>query len=261
MDTRVASSEANSALAKALFVVDVLLSEGRPLPLADIARRLGVPRQTTHRLIGQLEASGLVRREPARQYYGLGPRLLGLSIEVLRSAWQSGPVRAIMAELVERVGETCNLGVLDRDTVVYIERVECDWPLRVQLRPGSRVPLHATAIGKLLVAHLPSRARRRILAAVPLTRYTAKTLTEPDALERQMREIRKQGYSVNDEENLDGIIGLAVPVADAEGKAIAGLSLHAPSVRMSLAQARTNLPDFRRAAAKIEAQIALMSGR
>lgn len=259
MDTRVAPSEANSALAKALSVVDVLLSEGRPLPLAEIARRLGVPRQTTHRLVNQLEASGLLRREPARQYYGLGPRLLGLGVEVLRSAWQSGPVRAIMAELVERVGETCNLGVLDRDTVVYIERVECDWPLRVQLRPGSRVPLHATAIGKLLVANLPSRARRRILAAVPLTRYTANTLTDPDTLERQMREIRKQGYSLNDEENLDGVIGLAVPVEAGEGKVIAGLSLHAPSLRMSLVQARAHLSELRRAAAKIEAQVALMS--
>ena len=83
-----------------------------------------------------------------------------------------------MTELVETIGETCNIGILDNNDVLYLERVECAWPLRMQLQPGSRVPPHCTGIGKMLLASLESRARKRLVSNLPLKRYTEKTITD-----------------------------------------------------------------------------------
>ena len=257
-ETLTPRSDSHSALGKALGILEVLLAQGEPLPMADVARRLGLPRQTAHRLLRQLEANGLVRREAARAYYSVGPRFLKLGLGALRSAWQSGPVHAILTRLVTHTRETCNLGVLDGDSVLYVDRVESNWPLRVDLHPGSRVPFHATAIGKLLVAYLPSRNRKRLLHAQPLARYTDHTLTDPAELEVEMKIIRRSGYAVNQEENVDGAVGVAVPIRNG-GKVVAGLSLHAPLIRMSLETAKASLPHVIDAARRIEQQIAWMT--
>ena len=141
-----------SALAKSMAVLDLVAAEGRPLGLVEVTERLGLSKPTVHRIMRQLEDEGLLRREPLRERYSVGPRLCTLSINALSSAVQGGAVHAILADLVGRIGETCNIGVLDRTEVVYVDRVECDWPLRLQLAPNSRVPTYCTANGKLLLA-------------------------------------------------------------------------------------------------------------
>ncbi len=252
-------ADVHSALGKALCILEVLLVQAEPVPMADIARRLNLPRQTAHRLLGQLEAEGLVRREAARSYYSVGPRFLKLGLEAMRSAWQAGPIHDILTELVSHTGETCNLGVFDRAHVLYVDRVESDWPLKIDLHPGSRVPFHATAIGKLLVAHLPSRTRKRLLHARPLTRYTDQTVIDPARLEAQLKTIRRSGYAVNREEHIAGAMGLAVPVRNSDKRVVAGLSVHAPLVRMSVDTALDLLPPVTDAARRIEQQIAWMT--
>ena len=175
---------------------------------------------------------------------------------VLLRCTRTAPMQAILEDLVGEVGETCNVGVLDRDRVVYIARVECDWPLRLQVGVGSRVPIHATAIGKLLLAHLPSRTRRRIIEARPLEQFTDKTLINAEGLESQLATIRRQGYAANDEENMVGMMGFAVPINDPQGRVAAGVALHAPKARMTVAAAEAHLAAFQRAAGRLETFIA-----
>jgi IclR family acetate operon transcriptional repressor len=249
------NKESGSALQKATLVLDVLLDSQRPESLADISARLDLPRQTVHRVVRQLEELDLVRRDFARDHYFVGARMIQLSVNALRAAARLAPVHAVLNQLVEDIGETCNVGVLERDEVVYIDRVECDWPLRLQLSAGSRVPVHATAIGKLLVAHLPSRTRKHILETVTLQGFTENTLVTPDALEEEFKRIRRDGYATNNEENLAGLIALAVPIYDGEGRVIAGLAVHAPVARMDLEQAAEQLPLLRSVAAKLQREI------
>lgn len=246
----------NSALRKALAVVDCVLAEPAPATLSVIARRLGLPRQSVHRLLRQLEAEGVLLRTVDPEGYAPGPRLAALALDVVRARAASAPVRAVLSGLVAAVGETCNVGVLDRDRVLYVERVECDWPLRAQLAAGDRVPVHATAIGKLLLAHLPARQRTRLLGTLDLARYTPRTVTDREALAAQLTRIRRQGYSVNDEENTEGLIGIAVPVRDPRGRVVAGLSLHAPAARLSLVRAAALRDTLDRAAAALAREIA-----
>jgi len=248
--------ESGSALQKATLVLDVLLDSEHPKSLADISAKLDLPRQTVHRVVRQLEEMDLIRRDFSRDHYYVGARMISLSINALRSAARLAPIHAVLRKLVEEIGETCNIGVLERDEIVYIDRVECDWPLRLQLGAGSRVPMHATAIGKLLLAHLPSRTRKRIMEAAPLVGYTDNTLTIPARLEDELKTIRREGFATNNEENLLGLIALAVPIYDGDGRVVAGLAVHAPAARMDLNGCEEQLPLLRSVAAKLQREIA-----
>jgi len=237
-----------SALAKALMVLEVLLEEGGPLSLADIAARTDLPRPSVQRLIKQLEDQALIHRRPGGDGCDVGPRLIDLGTRALAAGARVAPFRRVLENLVARLGETCNLGVLVRDEVVYIERVECDWPLRIQYHVGSRVPLHATGIGKLLLAHLAARERRRLLRVLPLTRLTDNTITDPDRLEEELATIRRQGFAANNGENTPGLMGLAVPIRDGRGRVVAGLAVHAPEARLPMAKAMEHLSALHQAA-------------
>lgn len=243
--------ERGSALDKALAVLEAVIAQPRPVGLPDLTAELGLPRQTVHRVVQQLEGNGLLQRDPARDRYAVGPRLTRLALGAINASHQNGPMRAVLQDLVAEIGETCNVGMLDGHQVLYIDRVECDWPLRVQLQAGSHVPAHCTAIGKLLLAHLPVRARRRILEVAPLARFTEQTVTNPQAFEGALAEIRAQGYSANNQEYNLGMIALAVPVRDADGRVVAALAVHAPAARLSLDGALAHLPALEAAAARL----------
>ena len=250
----------HSALGKALQVLEVFLQDGAPLPLAELARRLDLPRQTVHRLVRQLVEEGLLQRDLEKDSYAVGPRLMGLATDTIRAAWQPGPLRAILASLVAEIEETCNLGVLDGDRVRYVDRVECNWPIRAQLSAGDQVPIHATAIGKLLLAYLPSRPRKRLLAAISMPSLARNTITTTERMEAELLSVRKLGYAMNNEENADGLVGIAVPILDDARRAVAGLALHAPTSRVAHADLPRFVDPLRRAAGRIEEQIGLMRG-
>lgn len=245
----------STPLARAFRLLEIVVDAQSPLAVAELAGRAGIPKPTVHRLVNHLIAEGLLRSDSVHRGLVPGPRFAGLFCKAHAASWVGGPIRTLMEALVAEIRETCNLGVLDRDAVLYIERVECDWPIRIQLGAGSRVPLHATAIGKLLMAHLQTTARRRLLANIPLAALTANTLTDADGLERAFAEIRRCGYALNDAENTDGVIGLAVPVKSPDGRVVAGLSVHAPTTRLDLDGARALLPRFQAAGAAMGAQL------
>jgi DNA-binding IclR family transcriptional regulator len=232
-------------------LLELVTEAETPPSVADLAEVSGIPAPSAHRLVSHLVALGMVRVDPFTHGLVSGPRLWGLFTHAQAGSWAGGPVRAIMQRLVGDIEETCNLGVFDRDAVLYIERVECDWPIRFQLAAGSRIALHASAIGKLLMAHLPAAARRTLLASLPKPALTTNTLTSMAELDRAFAQIRKSGYAVNNSESVDGLIGLAVPVKTRKGRVVAGLSVHAPLPRFDLERAISHLPRFQQAALEI----------
>ena len=163
--------------------------------------------------------------------------------------------RAILEELVEEVGETCNITIPNGNTVLYLDRVETAWPLRIQLGAGSRVPLYASASGKLFLSAMPKRSRDRFLTQTPLIAHTSHTLTDAKRLNNEFNAIRERGYSIDNEEYLPGICCIAVPVRNADGKVVAGLAVQAPTTRMRPEQGLDYLPALRQAAEAITATI------
>ena len=235
------------ATLRALAVLEALAAAERPAALGELTAMVRLPKPTLYRMLGMLQAAGLVMREPGARRYAPGPRLAALGRSIMLNASLRGERRAILARLVEELGETCNFTMLDGPQVVYVDRVETAWPLRMTLTSGSRVPLHCTASGKLLLALLPKAARERLVAQLPLTRFTESTLTEPKRLYAELNRIRANRYATDNEEFHAGLVCVAVPVA-ADRRACAALAVHAPASRMPLERALGHLPLLRRAA-------------
>lgn len=244
------NGDRNSALRKALTVLDLFARESRPLSAPAIGERLDLSRQAVHRILRQLEENELIQRAPDDRYM-LAGRARRLALDIISASHISGAVRAILYRVVSRVNETCNVGMLDGYEQVYLDRVECNWPLRVPLRPGSRVPSHCTAIGKLLLAYLPARQRDRLLTAMPRSRYTPHTITERGAFEAHLADIRAQGYSINNQEDSLGLIAIAVPIRNRSGRVFAGLGVHGPEARFSIPSAKAHLPFLTSAAEEL----------
>jgi DNA-binding IclR family transcriptional regulator len=240
-----------SATLRALAVIETIARAGGPSTLTDIMAATGLPKPTAHRILTLLEGAGMLAREPKGKRYAPGARLSALSLDVLsNTAWRA-PRHAILQSLVNDIGETCNLTMLDGTEVVYLDRVEAAWPLRLHFQSGSRVPAHCSASGKLLLALMPTRTRQRIVGTLPLQRFTPYTITTPGALEEALRRIRKDNVSTDNEEYLAGTVCVAVPVENKERRVPAALAVHAPTTRMTLALALRHLPELRRAAAQL----------
>jgi len=237
-----------SAIERTLAILEAMAVAPGPRAASDVAAALGVPKPTVHRICLMLEREGFLRREPDAKRFTVGPRMTRLAQGGLKASARLGARHAILENLSREIRETCNLGILDDRSVVYIDRVEADWPLRLHFEAGSRVDPHCTAMGKLFLAHLPEGERKRLLGALPLARYTAKTITNRNALDRELDRIRRSGYSTDDEEFLMGVVCLAAPITDAKGAVIAAVALQAPRARMSLRDAQRHLPRLKRAA-------------
>jgi DNA-binding IclR family transcriptional regulator len=204
-----------------------------------------------HRLLGQLEEAGLVRREPARERYSIGPRQSRLALASLCSKNQSAPIRALLQDLVDDVKETCNIGVLDDLDYVYTERIECKWPLRTHLEAGSRIGAHANSGGKLMLTQLEPEVLKRLLKGRKLKAYTRHTLTRPASLLAELELVREKGYALNNEELFDGIVGVAVPIAGEGRRTFAALAMHGPMTRLTLQDCENLVPTLRRTADKL----------
>nr|WP_284144924.1 IclR family transcriptional regulator [Tianweitania aestuarii] len=158
---------------------------------------------------------------------------------------------AILRQVVDATGETCNFVTRNGTEAIYLARAESNWPLRVHLEPGSHVPLHCTASGKLLLAHMDEQSRERLLASIQLDAYTPATITMRDALDVEFAKILCDGFSLDLEEFIVGLMAIAVPVLDRNGRVVASLACHAPTPRMSLDLARRYVPTLQVAARKL----------
>lgn len=247
--------DTNSAIQKALAVLECVTRDVRPLGVVDIADEIDLPRQTVHRVIKQLEEMNLLTRDPVRDRYSAGERLRQLALSTISSSRGTRSTHALLVQLVEEINETCNIGMLDGNEVIYIDRAECDWPLRVQLKAGSHVPAHCTAIGKLLLAHMPNDQREQIISTMEFRKFTKYTITDPVHFTSQLDQIAAQGYSINNQEDAIGLIAMAVPVRDPQGDVVAGLAVHAPEPRFPISRAIECLPTFKNTADRIGAAL------
>jgi DNA-binding IclR family transcriptional regulator len=232
-----------------LFVLlEVIAQKDSPFTLQAMVQETGLPKPTLHRMLQQLENAGILQREGNGRHYGSGQRLVRLAESVLLNNTTHGARHAVLRRLVDEVGESCNLTAFSGSEVLYLDRVETAAPLRFYLHPGSRVPAHCSATGKLFLSQLTPAQRRRLLAAVPLEQFTHNTITRAEDLEQELDTVRAQGYAFDNEEFLPGLLCLGVLVPGAPGLSNMGLAVQAPSLRMGRERALAILPKLRQAA-------------
>lgn len=235
-------------------LLEIIARKDQFQTLQGLVEETGLPKPTLHRMLQQLESAGILQREDSGRRYGIGLRLRHLAEDLLLNSTVHGARHAVLRKLVEELGESCNITALSGSEVLYLDRVETSAPLRFYLRSGSRVPVHCSASGKLFLAQMSAGQRRRLLAQAPLERYTERTITDADALEREISAVRRDGYAVDDEEFLPGLFCVAVLVPDAAGhRSNAGIAVQAPVMRLGRDQIARLLPALQRAAAAIAA--------
>ncbi len=249
-----------------IALLEVIAAKDQRCSLQALVEETGLPKPTLHRMLQQLESAGLLQRDGDGRSYGTGTRLRRLAENLLLNDTHHGARHSVLRHLVEEVGESCNLTALAGNEVVYLDRVETAAPLRFYLHPGSRVPAHCSASGKILLAQLSPAQRQRLLAHAPLTKYTAKTVTTLARFEKEIERVQADGFALDNEEFLPGLLCIAVLVPPSDARASTSnlcIAMQAPSIRLSIAQAKKRLPALQRAAlamSRIDADTAASRG-
>ncbi len=234
-------------------LLEVIASKERFTSLPALAEQTGLPKATLHRMLQQLETGGLLQRSNDGRHLAPGTRLRRMAEQVLLNDVYHGARHAVLRRLVEELGESCNLTALSGHEVIYLDRAETATPLRFYLHPGSRVPAHSSASGKLLLAQLAPSQRRRLLEHVPLQAHTPRTITTLERLEEELAQVRQQGYALDHEEFLPGLMCVAVLVPSPHGRSNLCVAVQAPILRLDLEKVPATLPALQRAAAALGA--------
>lgn len=245
--------QTHPTILRGLIVLEKVVQAQRPISSTDLIDELGLPKPTLNRILQQLEEEGLLQREPVNRRYMPGPRTREMALGIMTHKALGAPRHAILQALSEEIGETCNCTMLEGNHTVYFDRVEANWPYRIQLPVGSQLPLHCTASGKLFLAHLQQRKRERLINAAPLKRYTDRTITDAELLLQELERVRTDGIGVDNEEFMAGMVAVAVPVFNASNEICFTIAVHAPTVRKPLEALRQYIPSLRRAAAAMAA--------
>ena len=224
------------SLDRAMEVLDYL--SARPgLTLSELSGGLDQSPATVYRILVTLEGRRMVEFDPAEQLWHIGPQSYVIGARFLRRTSLVERARPILRALMEDTGETANLGIVREASVLFVSQVETHESIRAFFPPGTLSPLHASGIGKALLAEMAGERLEKLLAR-DMERFTEHTLAEPEALRADLAAIRTRGYSIDAEEKNLGMRCIAAAVFDASGEAVAGISVSGPTIRMR--EDRTN---------------------
>ncbi|MBC8259885.1 MAG: IclR family transcriptional regulator [SAR324 cluster bacterium] len=236
-----------SAMHRILAILEQVAGTERPVSPTDINEKLKLPKATIHRLCSTLEDELFLQREIDGKRYLPGTRLRKIALGVMSNEYFRAQRKAVLMRLSEDIGETCNISIPDGNQMRYLDRAESHWPLRLQLPVGTKVPLHCTSSGKLFLSLLSREQLSSLLDNLNLEQKTANTLTTKAALVKALAKIRKDQVGTDNQEFVEGMICVAVPIFDRRERFFATLSIHAPTTRMSLEELSQHIPLLQKA--------------
>ncbi|MDW6023857.1 IclR family transcriptional regulator [Mesorhizobium sp. BAC0120] len=242
------------SLDRALRILSIVAgSDG--LSLSEVAERSGLAASTAYRMLTTLQSHGMVEFAEQQQLWSVGVEAFRIGSAFLRSRKLVDRARSVMQELMEKTGETANLGVAEDDCVVFVSQVETHQAIRAFFRPGTRSPFHASGIGKAILAHLSPARLEAIIEETRLEPFTAKTLSHSSDLEADLEKIRARGWSVDDEERFPGMRCIAAAIFNEFAEPVGGISISGPTVRVTPDRLAAFGPEVRRAAAAVTTMI------
>jgi IclR family transcriptional regulator, acetate operon repressor len=216
------------SLERAFRILETMADAGGTLGLSQLASRANLPLPTIHRFVRTLVELGYLRQEPSRQY-ALGPRLiwLGESSARMLGTW----ARPYLTDLVDSLGESANLAMLDGDQIVYVGQVQSRQSMRMFTEVGRRISPHCTAVGKALLALIDPADVQALLIRTGMDAHTEHTITDPHAFATQLKQVLEGGYATDDEEHELGVRCVAVAVPRAPSRI--AMSVSGPATRMT----------------------------
>lgn len=223
---------------KVILILEELAKHDGSMKLTNLARALEMPTSTVYRLLSSLMDLGYVNQNAETGEYTLGLKLLSLSSVVLRQMNLRKIAYPYLEKLQQMTDETANLVVLDSDEVMYVEKVESRQPVRTFSMIGRRAPVHATGAGKVLLADMRSDEVLAILRRKGMKSYTKHTITDYKDFTAELNQVRVQGFAFDKEECELGVVCIAAPVRNHEGRTVASVSISGPSSRLTPAAAQ-----------------------
>jgi IclR family KDG regulon transcriptional repressor len=218
------------------LILDILGQSPQGISIRDLSEKVKLPKGTTHRLLSSLSYFGYVRQDPKTRNYFLGFKLVELGNLLLSQLDLRKEAEPYLRDLVERTKETVHMVILDRNEIVYIDKVETDQHtggLRMASRVGLRNPAHSCAVGKVLLADLSEEGLNNFIKEKSLFKRTENTITDPIQLREHLNLVRRQGFAIDDEENEKGIRCVAAPIYNEVGRAVAAISISVPAFRIT----------------------------
>ena len=247
------------------LILDILGQSPQGISIRELSGKVKLPKGTTHRLLSSLSYLGYVRQDSKTRNYFLGFKLVELGNLLLSQLDLRKEAEPFLRDLAERTKETVHMVVMDRDEVVYIDKVETEQNpsgLRMASRIGLRNPPHSCAVGKVLLADLSDEALDHSLRGKNLSKRTENTMTDPAQLREHLKQVKKQGYAVDDEENEKGIRCVGAPIRNETGKAVAAVSISGPAFRVTRKVVQETLKkEVMETALKISQRLGYREGR
>lgn len=238
------------SLARGLELLSIL-ADANALPLAEIARRSGLSKSSTHRLLHTLIQAGFVTRTEPAGHYRLGLKLLRLASSLVGTAGLEPLVMPELESLAALTQETIHLALLDGVDAVYMAKIDSPNAIRMYSRVGRPVPYYCTGLGKAILAHLPEPQAAEIISRTAFQQHTPKTLASAAALRQNLEHIRARGYALDEEEHEQGIHCIAAPLFGRHGRVSGGISITAITFRVTHEQLLAWWPSLRNGAQHI----------
>lgn len=217
------------ALVRGLEVLRAFDTARSSLSLTELANVLGWSRSMPYRFVHTLQRLGYLQQDSQTKRYSLGPQVLELGFEYLHSLQLPDLAQPYLERLREETGASAHLGILEGSEVVYIARVQTRLMSASNIHVGSRLPAHATSMGKALLAFQPPEILEKLLSDHALAAYTTRTITDPVRLREELAGIREKGYVFNDQEFEFGIRSIAAPLHRTGGHVVAAINISAPT--------------------------------
>jgi DNA-binding IclR family transcriptional regulator len=252
-----AETSAPDMVGKALLLLTRLGDHPAGAPAAELAREVGYPLSTAHRLLGALVRDGFAAFDQQSKRYTLGLRTFQLAQQVLHARGLSGLARPVLEEVSSVTQEATLLSVRDGERQLYMYSIEGPQQVRVVGEPGKHGPLHCTGQGKVLVAFADHSVREYLVAHVPLTPAGPKAITRRAQFKEEIALVRERGYAVADEEHEAGIRAVAVPVFGHDDVAVATVATAAPAYRMSVEELVAHVPTLNEGAKALSVLMSL----
>jgi DNA-binding IclR family transcriptional regulator len=228
-DIEKAAHQSSSSALRSLRLLECLSRAGEGLTLTELARRSYSPKSTALKLLRTLQQESFVLYNRRSKRYLLGPSATNLARSILDSPGLRTLCRPYLEDLARISTETAYVGVEEGDHIIYIDKVEGSQSIRLDIALGTKRPLHSSAVGKLFLAYTQEDFLESRIHRIGLPAITPNTLTDPEALLAELTRIRRDGISISQGENIEGITAIAAPVWDEAGQVVAGISVSGPS--------------------------------
>ena len=221
------------SIRKALNLLTAFDDVNSAYTLNELCQKSELHKSSLHRILITFERGGILHKDPRTKKYSLGYKLFELGNLVAPAQDLKHQSESLLFELMEKTQENVNLVVLNGKEALYINRAQGPHKLQLIEEVGNRLPLHCTAVGKVLLAYMDERERQKAITKTKLTKLAKNTITDPKMLTQQLENIRQKGFAIDDEEYEEGCRCIAAPIKDSTGKVIAALAISGATIRIS----------------------------